>query len=267
MCPRMGFSVFIFQGVFWASEGIGLCFLQNLRKFQPYFFKYFCCPTLFLSFWDSDDIHECLTFRHCPVDPWGYGHPLPFLLIVQIWSFLLTCLPVHCLFPLSFLYCYWAHPVGVSNLVLIFFSFVIDIWFFIFWLVGLLKLSIVSRVFTFACWGIFITAALQSLSVNSSNCVISALAFADCPFLLHLEIFWCFLCCLVLDWILEVLIIMRFWFLLKRKFIISSVTLAFSLFLDLYPDLFLFFFFSLPYFVLFNLFLWLPGDYSNLFSN
>lgn len=100
----------------------------------------------------------------------------------------MTHLLGYCLSPLLSLYCYWTHPMSFLIWLLYFHFYSLHLFFSIL-SVSLLKrcLFITFKSVHLECWGIFIIAALKSLSDNFDNCVISALASVDC--LTHLEIF------------------------------------------------------------------------------
>lgn len=91
---------------------------QNVENFHPHFLKYCFCINL-LSFWDSNDLsvgllisHKSLRLNLCVLKC--------YLSVLQIRKLLLIYLQIHSLFLLSFLFCYWAHPVN---------SFFLDIFF------------------------------------------------------------------------------------------------------------------------------------------
>lgn len=123
-CFQDYFFVFSFQLMwlsffelilFWVHSNSWIFMLMSftkLEKFQPVFLQTFFQSHIHFPLWDSNDINTIplVTVPQVP-DALLIFLGFFFLSVVQIGSFLLIHFQVHRLFLLSFLFCYWIHPV------------------------------------------------------------------------------------------------------------------------------------------------------------
>lgn len=101
------FFIFILLGICWASCIGSLCLSPNLQKFQPFFLQVFF-PSHSLSF-PSKILTPCLldplTLPHSSLNLSSCSSKILLLSYLQIRSFILVYLHIHCLFPLLSPFC------------------------------------------------------------------------------------------------------------------------------------------------------------------
>ena len=102
--------------------------------------------------------------------------------------------------------CFWVHPVNylfwLLSLPVLGFPFVLYIFCFF---AETFILMFLSRMFMIGHSNIYVVAALKSLSLNSTICIMSALASVDYLFLCKLKFSWFLVCWVILESILDIL--------------------------------------------------------------
>lgn len=104
-----------------------------------------------------------------------------FLSVVQIVQFILYYPQVHCWFPLSSPFCYWAHPLKplLQLLYTLDLTFPFGSYLCFYFLLRLCPFSFVPRMFIIARGSIFMMTALKPLPDNPHICVMVVLTSID----------------------------------------------------------------------------------------